>query len=346
MDISTVLAAVVIASLGVLTGVVVADLARKRRDASQSVDVAVEFAELRSALETLQVAQSTQLDTALSTQHQFFAATAENIRQDTSRLMKALSRSEVRGRWGEMQLRRLVESNGLLERVHFTEQDAVRTDDGVLRPDMIIHISEHRTIVVDAKVPLDAVLAADDESDPAAVRAAHAAAVSNHLDRLAKKEYWRQYETSPDFVVMFLPAESLLAEALTESPDLLDRALDRKVVLATPTTLHALLRTVAQVVQQEALSRNAAEIQSLGTELYGRLTTVSDHLAKLGRSLKSSVEAYNAAIGSFDSRLVVTARRMHEHGIGAQELGGPEQVTSSVRTLGTIDAPDASIRAV
>ena len=346
MDISTVLAAVVIASLGVLTGVVLTDLARKRRTQDDDFDVSAEFEQLHSAIDRLQAVHAAQLDTALTSQHQFFAATADGIRQDTARLTKALSRSEVRGRWGEMQLRRLVESAGLLDKVHFTEQDTVRTEDGVLRPDLIVHISDERVIVIDAKVPLDAILTADSDSAPAEIRAAHAAAVSAHIERLSKKEYWRQYDTSPEFVVMFLPAESLLAEALAESPELLERAFDRRIVLATPTTLMALLKTVGQVWQAEALTANAREIQGLASELYSRLGIVSDHLSKLGRSLKGSVDAYNTAVGSFEGRLVVTARKLHENGIGSSAPASPEQLTHTVRTISGFDEAETGIRAV
>lgn len=249
---------------------------------------------------------------------------AESLRVEAGRLVTALRRSEVRGRWGEVQLRRLVESAGLVEHVHFTEQAHSTGEDGdpSLRPDLLVHLADGRHVVVDAKVPLSAYLEAAAATDDAARDAAlrrHAAEVMTHVDRLSAKEYWRRHD-SPEFVVLFLPAESFLSSALEARPDLLERAFSRDVVLATPTTLLALLRTVAYAWRQDSAARGAAEVHALGRELHGRLATLGGHLARLGSSLDSAVEQFNRTIGSLESRVLVSARRL--------------------ATLGVVDAPD------
>ena len=243
------------------------------------------------------------------------SVSTDGLRRETARLVGALGHSEVRGRWGEFQLRRLLESSGLVRDVHFTEQQSVSTDAGLLRPDVVLHLSEDKTVVVDAKVSLRAILgieAGDPQDEVAAARAQHAREVRSHVDRLASKEYARQFDTAPEFVVMFLPAESLLAEALACDPALLEHAFDRNVVLATPTTLMALTRTVGHIWRQDALAANAKEIQALGRELAERLTTMLGHLDKLGSALGSGVTAYNKAMASLESRVLVTGRRFTE----------------------------------
>ncbi len=249
---------------------------------------------------------------------------AESLRVEAGRLVTALRRSEVRGRWGEVQLRRLVESAGLVEHVHFTEQAHTTGEDGdvSLRPDLLVHLADGRHVVVDAKVPLSAYLEAAAATDDAVRDAAlvrHAAEVMTHVDRLAAKEYWRRHD-SPEFVVLFLPAESFLSSALEARPDLLERAFTRDVVLATPTTLLALLRTVSYAWRQDAAARGAAEVHALGRELHARLSTLGGHLARLGSSLDSAVEQFNRTIGSLESRVLVSARRL--------------------AALGVVDAPD------
>ena len=262
-------------------------------------------------------------------------ASTDSLRRETARLVGALGHSEVRGRWGEFQLRRLLESSGLVRDVHFVEQATVATDSGRLRPDVVLRLGEDKTVVVDAKVSLRAILgieAGDPQDEVAAARAAHAREVRSHVDRLAGKEYSAQFDTAPEFVVMFLPAESLLAEALAWDPTLLEHAFDRNIVLATPTTFMALTRTVGHIWRQDALAANAAEVQALGRELADRMTTMLKHLDRLGTAIGSGVSAYNSAIASLESRVLVTSRRFTELQ-GLAKLEAPRQVDQQPRTL-------------
>jgi DNA recombination protein RmuC len=264
------------------------------------------------------------------------SVSTDGLRRETARLVGALGHSEVRGRWGEFQLRRLLESSGLVRDVHFTEQQSVSTDSGLLRPDVVLHLSDDKTVVVDAKVSLRAILgieAGDPQDEVAAARAQHAREVRNHVDRLASKEYARQFDTAPEFVVMFLPAESLLAEALACDPALLEHAFDRNIVLATPTTLMALTRTVGHIWRQDALAANAKEVQALGRELAERLATMIGHLDKLGAALGSGVTAYNRAIASLESRVLVTGRRFAEMQGLPIPLEAPRQVDQQPRSV-------------
>jgi DNA recombination protein RmuC len=264
------------------------------------------------------------------------STSTDGLRRETARLVGALGHSEVRGRWGEFQLRRLLESSGLVRDVHFTEQQTVTTDAGMLRPDVVLNLGEDKTVVVDAKVSLRAILgieAGDPQDEVAAARAQHAREVRNHVDRLAGKEYARQFDTAPEFVVMFLPAESLLAEALACDPALLEHAFQRNVILATPTTLMALTRTVGHIWRQDALAANAREVQSLGRELAERLATMLGHLDKLGSSLGAGVTAYNRAIASLESRVLVTGRRFTELQGLPVPLESPRQVDQQPRSL-------------
>lgn len=264
------------------------------------------------------------------------SSSTEGLRRETARLVGALSHSDVRGRWGEFQLRRLLESSGLVRDVHFVEQPTVTTDSGRLRPDVVLNLGADKTVVVDAKVSLRAMLgieAGDPQDEVAAARAAHAREVRAHVDRLASKEYARQFDSAPEFVVMFLPAESLLAEALSCDPALLEHAFDHNVVLATPTTMMALTRTVGHIWRQDSLAANAAEVQALGRELADRMGTMLGHLDKLGSALGSGVSAYNRTIASLESRVLVTGRRFTElQGLPAA-LQSPRQVDQQPRYL-------------
>jgi DNA recombination protein RmuC len=266
---------------------------------------------------------------------------AESLRFETGKLANALRRSDVRGRWGEVQLRRLVESAGLIEHVHFTEQSTThgQDGDGAQRPDMLVHLADGRHVVVDAKVALSAYLDATNATDDPTREAAllrHANEVMAHVDRLSAKEYWRRHD-SPEFVVLFLPAEAFLSTALDARPDLLERAFAKDVVIATPTTLLALLRTVSYAWKQDAAARNAAEVHALGRELHSRLATMGGHLAKLGSSLEGAVEQFNKTIGSLETRVLVSARRLATLGVvnaGDDETGGlppPRAVTLATR---------------
>jgi len=274
---------------------------------------------------------SEQLRAVAESTHQ----STEGLRRETARLVGALGHSDVRGRWGEVQLRRLLETSGLLPDIHYTEQPTLLTDDGVLRPDVVLALSHDKHIVVDAKVSLRAILsvqAGDPEDEVAAARAAHAREVRAHVERLASKVYASQFATAPEFVVMFLPAESLLSEALLIDPGLLEHAFDRNVVPATPTTLQALLRTVGHVWRQTEIEANAREVQALGRELHDRLLTMLGHLDKLGAALTSGVSAYNRTLASLESRVLVTGRRFSELQ-GLPEPGTPRQVDLTPRSI-------------
>jgi DNA recombination protein RmuC len=227
--------------------------------------------------------------------------------EQTSQLVGALRTSHVRGRWGEHQLRRIVEAAGLLKHCDFDEQVTATIDANVVRPDMVVHLHGGRSVVIDAKVPLDAYLNEQFTM--------HARALRSHVDMLSARSYWDAFAQSPEFVVLFVPAEPLLDVALQHDPTLLEHAFSRNVVLATPSTLVALLRTVAYTWRKEALSRNAVEIHALAKQLYHRLGTVGSHLTKLGNALTASVIAYNNAIGSLEQRVLVTARRLNELGV-------------------------------
>lgn len=243
--------------------------------------------------------------------------------EQTGQLVGALRTSHVRGRWGEHQLRRIVESAGMLQHCDFDEQVTVVTEGSVLRPDLVVRLHGGRCVVVDAKVPLDAYLNEDFEG--------HAKALRSHVDNLGARAYWNAFAQAPEFVVLFVPAEPFLNVALQHDPSLLEHAFARNVVLATPSTLVALLRTVAYTWRQEALSRNAVEVHQLAKQLYGRLSTVGGHLTKLGNSLAASVTAYNAAIGSLEQRVLVSARRLAEMGVADDEIAALEPVELTPR---------------
>jgi DNA recombination protein RmuC len=242
----------------------------------------------------------------------------EQLQKETRNLVTALRSPQTRGRWGEMTLRRAVEAAGMLEHCDFEEQVSATTDDGTVRPDMVVHLPGGGRVVVDSKVPLDAFLGfieADDDATRAAELERHARQLRTHVDQLAKKEYWKQFEGSPHFVVAFIPGEPLLAAACESDSGLQDHALSKGVVLATPNTLFAHLRTVAVSWQQETLAENAREVRSLGAELYDRLRTMTGHMQSLQKSLASSVEAYNRVVGSLESRVLVSARKFPSLGV-------------------------------
>ncbi|RRQ29763.1 DNA recombination protein RmuC [Rhodococcus sp. Eu-32] len=234
-----------------------------------------------------------------------------DLSTQTSQLVTALRAPQIRGRWGEMQLERVVELAGMVKHCDF---DTQVSREGI-RPDMIVHLAGGRQIVVDAKVPFAAYLDAAQEQDPdarAKQLTRHARHLRTHVDQLSAKEYWRSFEPTPEFVVLFVPGDPFLDAALTSDSSLLEYAFTRNVILATPTTLVALLRTVAYSWKQESLAEDAARIQQLGRELYTRLGTVASHLDKLGGHLGKAVESFNSTVSSVDSRVGVTARKLHE----------------------------------
>jgi DNA recombination protein RmuC len=268
----------------------------------------------------------------------------DSLRRETTALATALRKPHVRGQWGELHLRRAIELAGMVEHCDFSEQVHLSHDDGVLRPDVVIHLAGGKSVVVDAKVPLAAyldALATDDSDEHEAHLARHARQVRAHVDQLASKVYWRAIGESPEFVVLFLPAESFLSAALGAEPDLLEHAAARNVVLATPTTLIALLRTIAYGWTTETLAERTREIHELGRELYARLGVVGRHLDKLGRSLKGSIDAYNATVGSLETRVFVTARHFADVADLAEEIPAPRPVEDAPRALTAAELLDA-----
>jgi DNA recombination protein RmuC len=244
------------------------------------------------------------------------------LQTETRNLVTALRRPEVRGQWGELTLRRLAELAGMVERCDFEEQTSVDGDEGRQRPDMVVNLPNGRQLVVDVKTPLDAYLNAveagtDVERDQALKR--HADNVRQRVSDLSRKSYWSQFETSPEFVILFIPGDQFLSAALKYQPNLIESALHQQVILATPTSLVALLKAVAYGWRQVALEENAKKIQALGEDLYGRLAAFSSHLARLGRQLGSSVDAYNDAVGSLERRVLPGARRFREMGVASNK---------------------------
>lgn len=273
---------------------------------------------------------------ALTEQVRAMREASEALRSETGRLVTALRSSHVRGRWGELQLRRVVEAAGMLEHVDFVEQASARTDDGTLRPDMVVHLAGGKHVVLDAKVALLAYLdamAADDDAVRSERLRAHARHVRKHVDDLAAKEYWAQFSPAPEFVVMFVPAEPFLHAALEADPSLYEYAMERNVVLASPMTLVALLRTVAYGWRQEALAANAQKVLDLGRELHGRLATLGGHVSRLGRQLDGAVRAYNESVSSLESRVLVSARRFADLQVADGELEPPTQLDRAAREV-------------
>jgi DNA recombination protein RmuC len=269
----------------------------------------------------------------LAQQVEFARRGAEQLREQTQALVTALRRPEARGRWGELQLRRVVELAGMAAHCDFDEQ--VITDSG-LRPDMVVRLAGGKNIVVDSKVSLAAYLeaaAAADDSVREARLDAHARHLRSHVDQLAAKAYWSSLPETPEFVILFIPGEAFLAPALERDPGLLEHALARRVHIATPTTLVSMLRTAQYAWQQQALSENARAVFDLGREVYDRLSGLGRHVDRLGRSLTSAVGAYNQAVGSLESRVLVSARRLAELGIVDAELPAPGAITDTARPL-------------
>jgi len=248
----------------------------------------------------------------------------ERLRKETQSLVTALRTPTTKGQWGEMQLRRVVEMAGMIEHCDFIEQSSVTTDDGVQRPDMIVTLPDQAQVVIDAKVPLTAYLESletDDESVRRERLVSHARQLRDHVEKLSKKAYWKQFDPTPDFVVCFVPGESLLAAAFEADPTLIEQAMDNRVLLTGPVNLIALLKTVGLGWRQEALAENAREVQELGRQLYERLGKFSSHLDTLGKRLNSSVDAYNAAVGTLERRVLPSARRFNQLGVVGETSG-------------------------
>jgi DNA recombination protein RmuC len=291
------------------------------------------YGSIRSQLETMQISQ-------------------QSLAQETQNLVNALRRPQVRGRWGEITLRRLVELAGMVEHCDFQEQVHTPGGEKVIRPDMIVRMPDNRELVVDVKTPLEAYLesveAKDDTQRQLGLKR-HARNVREHIRSLASKTYWDQFSQSPEFVILFIPGDQFLSAALNEDPDLIEYALSRQIILATPTSFVALLKAVAYGWRQLALADNAEEIRGLAEELYGRLTAFVGHVNKLGRQLASSVESYNRAVGSLERKVLPGARKFVELGIRPKKImeqtevleSLPRELVEESSDADELDQPDA-----
>ena len=326
--------------LGVVVGsaITAAVLVLLRGRGRDTADAGVLRESLRRVDEHLRQLELARRDAyaGLTTQVGLLREGQELLRGQTANLVTALRAPAARGRWGELQLRRVVEIAGMLPHCDFTEQPSARTDDGRQRPDLVVHLAGGKHVVVDAKVPLAAYLHALEATTDADRRrgfADHARQLRTHVHQLSAKAYWRQFGPSPEFVVLFVPSDAVLAAALEHDPALLEDAVGRNVLLATPVTLIALLRTVAHTWRQEALADNARAVCQLGRELHERLSTLGAHINGVGRSLDRAVDSYNRAVGSLESRVLVSARRFSQLGAADGDLAAPEPVETTTRRL-------------
>ncbi len=281
---------------------------------------------------------------ALRTQVAQMGQTSEKLRQDTSQLVAALRAPQTRGAWGEHQLRQVVDFAGMIEHCDFGEQQSVSTPDGMLRPDLIVNLAGGKHVVVDAKVSLVGFLdamAVDDAGADAATAAAtrahhlkrHARHLRDHIDQLGAKAYWDLLPNTPEFVVMFIPAETFLSAALEQDPALWQYGFEKNVIMATPATLIGLLRTVGYSWRQEALAANAHDVLMLGRELYARLSTMGRHVGTLGTRLNSAVQSYNDTVASLESRVFTTARRLVDLKVTTEELEAPKPIELVARKV-------------
>lgn len=303
-------------------GQAIGELVKPIRDSLDKVDVKIRDLE-KARIEAYQEIRG---------QIHSLSETEKSLRDETGNLVKALRSPVVRGRWGEMQLRRVVELAGMVNHCDFEEQTTVTTEDGRQRPDMIINLPAGRQIVVDSKVPLAAYLEAVEATDEHRRQhflKEHARQLRDHVKQLTAKAYWEKFPQAPEFVVLFLPGESFFSAALEQDPSLLEEG-GRHVILATPTTLIGLLRAVSYGWREEALAKNAREISELGTQLYDRLSTLGNHIANLGNRLRLSVDTYNDMIGSLERSVLPSARRIRDLGAGSE---GKE-----IKELNSIDA--------
>jgi DNA recombination protein RmuC len=322
------------------------DLEQRKQAVEHLVDPIKEsLSKVDGKLQELEVAR-TRAYSELSTQVRTLAETQKELRSETGNLVSALrDRPNVRGRWGEIQLRRVVEMAGMLEHCDFETQAHVATDDGRLRPDLVVKLPGAKTVVVDAKCAgqayLESLQCSTDEERQARLQD-HARQVRDHVTKLSAKNYWSQFSETPEFVVMFMPGETFLSAALEQDPALIEDGVNQQVIIATPTTLIALLRAVAYGWRQETIAESAKAISELGRDLYSRLGTLTDHFAKVGRALETAVRSYNESVGSLETRVLPSARKFKEHGIApAAELAPLNVVERAVRPVTAPELPAA-----
>jgi DNA recombination protein RmuC len=305
----------------------VADLVAPVRDSLNKVD---------AQIQQMEIARGEAYGT-LTAQVQSLIATQSELRSETGNLVRALRTPNVRGRWGEIQLRRVVEIAGMLSYCDFAEQETVTGESGRFRPDLVVKLPGGKSVVVDAKTPLQAFLEAFETSDEEARRAclaAHSRQVREHMNTLSGKNYWEQFESTPEFVVMFLPGETFFSAALEQDPGLIEHGVLRRVIPASPTTLIALLKAVAYGWNQEKLARNAQQISALGKELHDRLRNLAGHITAVGANLDRAVDSYNRAIGSLENRVLVSARKFSELGASvAEDIPQLEPIETTARAL-------------
>ena len=281
---------------------------------------------------------------ALTQQVSQLVETQKELRSETGNLVTALRSPQVRGRWGEMQLRRVVEMAGMLAHCDFVEQSTVGSiDGGRLRPDVVVSLPGGKRVVVDAKAPLQAyldALEAKDEDTRRARLADHARQIRDHIAKLSAKSYWSQFDESPEFVVLFIPGETFFSAALEHDPSLIEEGVNQQVILATPTTLIALLRAVAYGWNQETVAESAREVSELGRQLYNRLATLTEHFSKVGRGLESAVRAYNDGVGSFERSVLPGARKLKDHGVSpSSELAELKEIELATRSINAPELP-------
>ncbi len=274
--------------------------------------------------------------TALSTQLEGMALAEKELRQEMSRLVQSLRSPQMRGSWGQIHLRRAIELAGMMNHCDFFEQQTVESEGRILRPDLLIRLPGERQIVIDAKTPLLAYLDASDAGDEEVRKKKlqeHAASLKRHMKDLSAKEYWRQFECAPEYVILYLPAEAFYSGALQADPTLIETGACQNVLIATPTTLIAILRAVALTWKQESLSKNAREISQLGQELYDRIAVFCEHWNKVGKNLNQAVEAFNQSGASLETRILVSARKLKEIGRIEKEVPETAQIDKIARSL-------------